>query len=127
MESLAPSRPLPQDRLFIQSRFLTVPGSRDGFRSPRILKNLWRVLSETPEVWVLSLVNSRVNLEGVDHAVAVSFVRFLYTNELDPELMEDSNALCHLLALAHRYEAQSVVESFLLLLRVFLPPRLLTS
>ncbi|CAK0840769.1 unnamed protein product, partial [Prorocentrum cordatum] len=54
--------------------------------------------------------NTRVNLEGVDHAVAVSFVRFLYTNELDPELMEDSNALCHLLALAHRYEVRSLLD-----------------
>jgi len=51
-----------------------------------------------------------IRLEGADARVASWFVRFLYTDEVAVEAWDDQEALCFLLALAHRYQVQSLVE-----------------
>ena len=48
------SRPLPRDRFFIPSRFLTVPGPVEGPRRPKIAKKLRLDFFEALEVWVRS-------------------------------------------------------------------------
>lgn len=49
-------------------------------------------------------------LEGADAKVASWFVRFIYTDEVPAEAWDDQEALCFLLALAHRYQVQSLLE-----------------
>jgi len=49
-------------------------------------------------------------LEGADGRIADWFVKFLYTDEVSPEAWDDQEALCYLLALAHRYQVQPLVE-----------------
>ena len=46
------SRPFPQERFFVLSRFLTVPGPVEGPRRPKTAKNLRRDFFATSEIWV---------------------------------------------------------------------------
>jgi len=57
-----------------------------------------------------SQVGAQISLDGVDHSIAEQFVRFLYTEELDPKIFESPDAVCHLLALGHRYEVRSLFQ-----------------
>ena len=45
------SRPLPQDRFFVLSRFLTLPGPAEGPQMPKTGKNLRLDFFKTLEVW----------------------------------------------------------------------------
>jgi len=48
--------------------------------------------------------------EDVEPKVAFWFLRFLYTDEIDENAWADDEALCHLTALAHKYEVKSLLD-----------------
>mmetsp|Transcript_70992 Transcript_70992/g.154263 ORF Transcript_70992/g.154263 Transcript_70992/m.154263 type:complete len:415 (-) Transcript_70992:86-1330(-) len=52
---------------------------------------------------------SMVTLSDMDSKVAGWFLEFLYTDRIDSEAWGDDEALCHLLAAAHKYEVAQLV------------------
>jgi len=51
-----------------------------------------------------------VRLAGVEPKVVAWLLQFLYTDMVDDEAWEDDEALCHLLAAAHRYQVTQLVR-----------------
>lgn len=55
-------------------------------------------------------VATTVNIYDVEPKVVVWFLHALYTDEIPAEISEDDEALCHLLAVAHKYQVQALLE-----------------
>mmetsp|Transcript_59668 Transcript_59668/g.129216 ORF Transcript_59668/g.129216 Transcript_59668/m.129216 type:complete len:391 (+) Transcript_59668:66-1238(+) len=54
--------------------------------------------------------SGEIVFEDIEPRAVAWFLRYIYTDDIESEAWEDDEALCHLLALAHKYEVQPLLE-----------------
>mmetsp|Transcript_52052 Transcript_52052/g.100615 ORF Transcript_52052/g.100615 Transcript_52052/m.100615 type:complete len:418 (-) Transcript_52052:196-1449(-) len=57
-----------------------------------------------------SASNSKVELLDTELDVVHLFLQYMYTDKVPPETQQDNEMMCHLLALSHKYQVQSLVD-----------------
>lgn len=57
-----------------------------------------------------SAENAEVTVIDLEPTAVRWFLQYIYTDQIDPEVLDDDECLCHLLAVAHRYQVQPLLE-----------------